>query len=63
MTLVFKTGETKMLGGMLIRPLPEDLKQFFERLRSLHPGLVGETPAASPIAPGLDDLPFKMTQL
>jgi len=39
-TLVFKTGERESLNGMLIRPQPEDLSQFFERLRAMHPSLL-----------------------
>jgi hypothetical protein len=39
-TLVFKTGEKKLLYAMLNRPQPEDLSQFFERLTAMHPSLV-----------------------
>jgi hypothetical protein len=39
-TLVFKTGETKALNGMLIRPHPDDLEKFFQHLNAMHPGLV-----------------------
>ena len=62
-TLVFNTGKTKSLNGMLIRPRPEDLKQFLERLRAMRPGLVENTSRPPPDAPGLDDLPFKMTSI
>jgi hypothetical protein len=63
MTLVFKTGATKSLDGMLIRPQPEDVKRFLERLRAMRPGLVEETPISSPVAPGLDELPSRMRSL
>lgn len=62
-TLVYKTGLTRAVNQMLIRPESEGLKQFFERLRALRPGLAEDTPSTSLIAPGLDDLPFKMTSL
>ena len=44
-TLVFTTGRTKSLDGMLIRPQPDDLKLFLERLRSLRPRLLEDPPA------------------
>jgi hypothetical protein len=59
-TLVFTTGQTKSLDGMLIRPQPDDLKLFLERLRSIRPRLLEDPPAP---APDLGDLRFKMTQL
>ena len=47
--LVFQDGRTQSLNGMLIRPQPDDLKQFFVRLRTMHPNLV-EDPRSSPQA-------------
>ena len=62
-TLVFKDGGTKTLGGMLIRPRPADLKQFLERLSWICPDLVEETVRASPAAPAVDKPRLKMTPL
>ena len=62
-TLVFKTGKTKSLNGMLICPKSEDLERFLERLRAMHPGLLEETPLSASTATEIEDLPFKMRSL